>query len=475
MPFEKIIIEASIKPNQLRIGIEGTPSENHPFFTIHLFHLGEVREELIWWTALNPDQLGTPLKSEIENLHEDGLYCVYIATEETYQIRNTPNKCTLEFIQHFRFKNKGIHLIDEIGAIEARKKMAEKAISPMYADGGKDHNAKSFQVEVFYAGVSVHNSSSSSGFTIHPIHTKLSNINTFEAVSEYLIKNHAIIIPDRDQIKPYLNYKPLFSITFHNILSNTADNAIKFAEQTAVDIATIIASERGDRPEKILSLLIDKDSGNYILMPKNFDLRENLAPPLFENEHTQRIEKIFPIINKHPFARLILELFTQALAERDKSFRFFRQWSLLEMIADRKISPTETPLKNLDDSIIMLSKGKPLNTKRKEGKVYAYLRGGNLPPIYQGTLSGSTDILEGSKGPQNFTTNTSKFISLWEAVAACYKIRNAVAHEGIFIQNKEPKNARERLSSEIFDGHFGFLDHALAYAIWKEISEHKDR
>lgn len=473
MNFKRILIEPSNEPNRLRLGIDGVPSATHPFFTLHLYHLGEVREELLWWTALNPDQLGAPHPNEIDGLREGDTYCVYVATEESYQLRNAPNPETLILAQHFSIKNNKVVYLSDDAAVEIRRKMAENASSPMYAGDGHEPEARAFQVVVFYAGVSIHYESSSKGFTVRPVQPGLSNIAAFQAVADYLLMHHSATIPPEPELQPYLRHQPLFSITFHNVISASSDGALKFATQMAGDISTIIASERGDRPFPVLSFILDCTSGNYVISPTNFDLRGNFLPPLFADAHTGRVETLFPIIQSHSFARLILELYTQAQAERDRSFRFFRQWALIEMIADRKIKSTTIPLTNLDGSQINLGSGKPLNTTRKEGKVYAYLRNGELPPIYQGTAGGSARILEGSKGYTSLGTNIEKVVSLWAAVAAAYKIRNDVAHDGKFTPYKEPKDDREILCNEFYEGSYGFLGRALEFAVWREIMEHK--
>lgn len=473
MSFKQVLIVPSSTPNHLRLGVEGSASATHPFFTLHLCHLGEVREEPVWWTALNPDQLGAPHPSEVKGLRDGDIYCVYVAAEETYQLRDAPNRETLRCAQHFIFNNNEIFLLSDADANEVRRKMIENATLPMYASDGHAPEARAFQIVVFYAGVSVHHVSSSKGYTIRPVDSGLSNIATFDAVAEYLLNNHSITIPTGAELQPYLRHQPLFSITFHQVFSITGDGALKFASQMAADISTIIASERGDKPFPVLLLLLDCANGNYNISPTNFDLRGNLLPPLFASTHTERIEKLFPIIQSHPFARLILELFTQALAERDRSFRIFRQWALLEMIADRKVQANNIPLLNSDGSTINLSRGKELNTLRKEGKVYAYLRNSELPPIFQGTAASTVIILEGARAHENYGHNVESVIRLWESVAASYKIRNHVAHDGVFMPYNEPRDGRERLCNDFFRGNFRFLENALEFAVWRELSEFK--
>jgi hypothetical protein len=462
------MIERGSGPNKVRLGVAGEATLEKPFFTIHVNHLGKIREETVWCTALNIDQIGTMLPNEIDNVENGCLYCVHIGCSDSYAFSLSTDGRDAICTEYFIYNDGVIEKFDESRYKSERKSMASRNLSPLYAEDGHEAGSKAFEIVFFFAGVNIHFPSAMEGVSIFPISPGLSNESTFEAVRQYLLDSHTISIPFGGDLNDQLIYQPMFSVNFHKIVALTEQSAFAFATRFVQDISTIIASERGDKPFPVLSLILHHENGNWRIDSTKYDFRGNLLPPMFSSANMRRVEYVYPIIKSNPYARLIVELFVQSISERDRSFRFFRQWAILELIADRRITASSTPLLNLDQTQIKLGSGKTLTTERKEGKVYSYLRSGSLTAIYQGTHSGVTRVLEGSAGGVD---QGGGVVTLWEAVAASYNIRNEVAHDGRFDISKTPRNARDKLSKEIYSGVFGFMDRATEYAVWKEIAQ----
>lgn len=468
MSTHRLLIEKGSDSDKLRIGIVGKPIDSRPFLTIHISHMGEVREEIFWATSLSSDKIGQLLPAEIEEIKDGEIYCAYICSEEKNHFKiSFPNLNTLILKKYFRTNKGKILFLSEAESEIVINMQREKNISPLYAEDGHSPNAVAFEIVIFFAGIDLFHPSAMQGISLYPITPGLSNSSTYDAVFVHLLLRHNVKIPQGIEVpKEKLFYQPVFAIDFHQIFALTEASAFKFATTMAQDFSTIIASEKGDKPFPILSFILEHETGNWRINPTNFDFRGNLIPPLFPTINSEEIEKIHPILQTRPYARLVLELYVQSLAERDRSFRFLRQWSLLEMIADKEIPASGIPLLNLDGSTIPLESGTPLTTGRKEGKVYAYLRSGSLPPTYQRMFSGQTKVLEGALAGID---QGGGVITLWQAIAASYKIRNDVAHAGRFDPSSKSKNDRDILCKDFYAGQFNFLENALENSVWREI------
>lgn len=462
-----LLVEMGFEPNTVRVSVSGPPPPEKPFFSMNLSEFSEVREDFFFFSLLTQGEAGSPFSSEMGRVRDGSVYCAYICCNETRQSGSFPNPDNIALKQCFRISENKIVLLSELEEEAARKKLAELNLLPLYADDGCGSSAKRFEIVFFFAGVNIHFASAMKGVSLIPVAPGLSNSSALHAVSDYLLSRHGVKIPDGEGLKSWLRFQPVFAMNFHEVVAATEDSAFRFSKRIAHDFSTIIAIDRGYRPFHMLTFVLDIENGSWRAVPTNFDINGNLLPPFSQNGVSERIEGLYPLIQSKPYARLVLELYVQSLAERDKSFCYFKQWSLLEMISDKRIAASNTPLRNLDNSIIVLSDGKPLTTKRKDGKVYAYLRSANLPPIYQRGEDGVMIAVEGSLG---CIDSGGGVVSLWDTVAAYYNIRNKVAHEGRFDENKNPANFRDKLCLDFYTGRLGFMDFVLLGIVMREIA-----
>jgi hypothetical protein len=108
---------------------------------------------------------------------------------------------------------------------------------------------------------------------------------------------------------------------------------------------------------------------------------------------------------------LALSLMRSANADQKPDFRYFRYWSILEILADHRV-PRKQLVTLLDGTPLLGRDGKPRTTSDAAPRVYEYLK-----PRFQGV---------------DETSFVAPAASLWEAVEAWYGRRNATAHTGAF-------------------------------------------
>ncbi|MBI6668791.1 hypothetical protein YA0796_20985, partial [Pseudomonas syringae] len=402
----------------------------------------------------------------LEGADDDNIFCIYICSEPKDEFFiSSPNHNGLVIKQFFSFANGDITLLENSAGAEKINNQAASNSAPLYADT-RDIAKCNFQVVVFCAGAYIYNTLPLEGITIKPIEKGLNNLPILEAIDKYLLENHTINIFANGKNGPWLETQPTFAVHFNHVVSASRESALAYTKRTIDYMRDILALDRGDRPYPFITLLLDRDTLNWALYPSTYDFRGNLLAPLFPHSNADQIERLRPVVEKNPFARLVLSLYVQTITEKDRSYKFFRQWSLLEMIAEKYIKTSSTPLKYKDGSIIYREPGKELTTKNNSGKVYSLLCSRSIAQSIQGFSDGTTVVIEGSDGGYN---PGGKIISLYLAVAAAYAVRNAVAHEGFYDNLAEPKNEKQELSKMLYNGVYGFLEHWVASVALAEI------
>jgi hypothetical protein len=274
-------------------------------------------------------------------------------------------------------------------------------------------------------------------------------------------------LPQQSILDQYRQDNPMFAVHFHNIRALDQADAISLARSEAHDIATMVAVERGARPEPVLAYLAN--ASGYVLFPVNDHVRRrNFIGPLFSDAHARMVEEYQPKLRRSPKARLVVELYVQALAENDHGFKLFRYWSLLETIAIRHV-PRGVPVYELTGAPIM--KGSvQRTTDEKSARVYEYLRSVSLPAQSLATLwsDGRSVHVEG-QAPM-MSDATTKVISLWEMVDAFYQIRNAVGHEGEFDAIETGRDPAKAISSYLYAAGRDVLEDAARTSVFTELN-----
>lgn len=438
------------------------PPEMH-YVAIHIFHFVETRQNRVWSTLIPAENIGEIFNAKIDDLIDGEIYGAYIGftAENTIHLLHQPN--FLPFVVYFKVEKGTVHYLEEekIHQIFSNQLAAQEA--PWIVGEVDPSITTTFNVVIFFTGIDIHIPSQMKGVRFHPIPSGLSNKTTFDAVRNFLSLQLGVQVPEDIGPNEGLQFQPLYAVEFCKVIANSEKEALEYSSKLGYDISTIITVERGDRPSPLLTFIRNETSGTWRTIPTRYDYRGNLLPPM--SEVSIIVEQHLQIIRTQPRSRLVLELYVQSVAERDRSFKFFRQWSLLETIADNNISANSNSIFNIDGTEINLNSGKALTTSRKEGKIYVYLRQTELPQILQGMPDGTVSYIEGAK-VSNFAA-AEKF-TLWEAISASYKIRNEVAHEGSFRIRHDATDKIQKLANRFFAGEFDFLCNAVECAVWEE-------
>jgi hypothetical protein len=296
----------------------------------------------------------------------------------------------------------------------------------------------------------------------------LSSLN--EVVSRHLYETfgHPIVfstLADQD----FKLGNPLFAVHIENLKAKNLGDALEFANNYALDIASLIGIERGERPSRCAVFIAD-ESG-FSLHPISDEYRGNIAPPLL-NQQAVLLERYLPVLENSLRARLDLELYAQALAERNYGFQYFRLWSLLELIAARHVRSDRIEIAGPDGRSILDSAGRRQTTKIASAKVYQYLFASKLEIHFQlwkhhdgrqVIMPGTTLLAEDSN---------IKILSLWDAVRAVNRIRNFVAHTGYFQPDEGSTNEVHVNASKIFLSqpiNMSFLSFVTSAALFREL------
>jgi hypothetical protein len=456
-------LHSEVNSNAYRPQVDIDLPSGMNFVAIHIFHFGETRLNSVWSTFIPAENIGKIFESKIENLIDGEVYGVYIGFSENYVINLFHRPNSLPFVTYFTIKECAVDYLPESRIQEIFSNQLTAQETPWIVEDIDSPLNSNFKVVIFFTGVDIHIPSEMKGIRFFPITSGLSNKSIFDAIRNFLSLEFSAQVPEEIGPDEGLKFQPLYAVELCNILARSEAEALKFSDKLGYDISTILTVERGDRPSPLLTFIRNETNGTWRTIPKDYDFRGNLLPPM--QEVSIIVERLLHIVRNQSRSRLVLELYVQSIAERDRSFKFFRQWSLLETIADNNIITSDLPVLNLDGTEIKLSSGKALTTARKEGKVYAYLRNSTLSPIRQGMSNGKVSQIEGAK---KSSWPADEDFTLWEAISASYKIRNEVAHEGAFKVKSETQDRLQILANRFFSGEFDFLHHAVDRAVWAE-------
>lgn len=433
------------------------------FVTIHIFRFVEARQDRVWSTLIPAESIGKIFDTKIENLIDGEIYGAYIGFSAEYIIHLQHRPYFSQPVVYFMVEKNVVSYLPETRIQQVISNQLAVQETPWIVDDTDASLATTFKIVIFFTGIDIHIPSEMQGVRFFPITPGISNRTTFDAVRSFLSLQHGAQIPDEIGLDEGLQFQSLYALEICRVLANSEEEALKYSDKLGYDISTILTIERGDRPTPLLTFIRNESNGAWRTIPKAYDFRGNLLAPM--DEASIIVERHLHIVRSQPRSRLVLELYVQSIAERDRSFKFFRQWSLLETIADNNISANNDPIFNLDDTEIRLNSGKILTTSRKEGKVYVYLRNTKLFPILQCMPDGTISQIEGAE-KSNFPAHEE--FTLWEAISASYKIRNEVAHEGAFKIKNDSTDKIQKLANRFFGGEFDFLRNAVERAVWKE-------
>jgi hypothetical protein len=209
---------------------------------------------------------------------------------------------------------------------------------------------------------------------------------------------------------------------------------VRGVHQLVDDIALALAFDRGFAPEPFACIVAHGTDLMMWLLHRPFT--GNVLAPFGATDIGAEVEKLTGAMMRAPFAKLLLELYVQAISDQDPMFRLFRFWSILELLAKRAIPDSQHHIYYPNGERIQLvnRRREPITTSKAEAKVYKYLfdQGAfGLQASAQTSEGQFTVVVEGAETTSP-TPDPGLRLTFWEFIQAAYEVRNSVAHEGRF-------------------------------------------
>jgi hypothetical protein len=328
------------------------------------------------------------------------------------------------------------------GAIEAaiqklEKQRKEFSNRPHTTDSANTSGGPvvTFMVMIFAVGCLIHARQQLEGYTISPTGAGLSHKRLLDIMNSELAKEEFEPLPYQAELEEqFARGTPTIAIKYACVRAVSHDDALDYCRTHSRLIFELLGRNQGQIPREFGGVAFEIGSANrwqFIEMP---GYRGNLVSDFSPAALAKSIERSLPILETNSFARLLTRVFAEATGETDFGYRFLRFWTVLELVADRKIVKDGSPLMHPNGRSILNSNGNPETTNSKRGRVYQYiLQNGSFTTThsYQDNDANRTMIVAGDVSNPNFKPGSEVF-SLWEMVRAAYAVRNSVAHEGHF-------------------------------------------
>ncbi|CAM3745998.1 hypothetical protein [Pseudoalteromonas maricaloris] len=456
---------------ELRINIQlkdTTPSSQRSSnINIDIIYIGEHRDipRLMFSHTVDPQEPTLIIPRVITDDFETGLYqvrnlrFVHENGEKPVHIKSDGEDLLYFWVapkQSYKLGKEQI--IEKIKEVKVKQKQyAERSIYSKRCDEAS-HSSK-FRVLIFGVGCLLHSLQQMKGYRIIPLGRGFSYGHMLEAVNLYAKQNLGTELPFESDIESRFSQStPVFVIDFWDIWAPNTDDCISTAVGIAEDIFTVLAFGRGQRPSYFAYVVLNKETGSGVQSFNFPGYKGNLAPSFNPLEGAELIEKIFPLIQKDPWVDLIMRLYADALNEPNLSYRFFKYWSLLELIAKKRIqTPSNKPLLHPDGESILYNNDEPVNPNGTLGKVYRFCLQAKLQPrtpLRDGQYIHFESYSNSSKG-LDMGENTIIF-RLWDSLRGLYEIRNSTAHAGEFNPDEARKgNDRAKLAAQLWELKYG--------------------
>jgi hypothetical protein len=357
--------------------------------------------------------------------------------------------------------------------IEKIKAEREALVNRVLVARDAPEGSPEFTAVIYYAGVKLHEAFVLSGAEVFPVDGSLG----LEGMEAPLVANLAklfkieVSFPENLKMAHHAANK-IFAVRLFKIRATEIGYAAGFARNYADDLASILSTERHEKPRYCATFVLGKDS--YSFYTAYQDYRGNWLSPMFPNVQAEMIERYQPVINKSDYARLLITLLSEAIGERNPAFQYWRSWLILEQIAKKHITSANQALFYPDGTQIHYANGDPANTRGAKGKVYQYLMQNHWQSfdLVKKANDGRLARIEGAD--PNSHDPKKEMIKLWDAVGAMYSVRNKVAHTSVVNQPANPTNEEVLAVRIASDGPFtaGFLYSMAKWAVWREV-EHE--
>lgn len=296
------------------------------------------------------------------------------------------------------------------------------------------------------------------------------------AVNEFTgpsLNAHFAATPEMEQ--QYASQAPLFAVVFHTVRAVDKADALEYAFRTVSDINTILAAERGASPRPFASFIEANGAAEVSLFVDPY--RGNMIAPFSPTQHGERIERELPTLRRSARARLLMESYAQAVAERDHAFIYLRYWAVLELIAKSVVTAENDEIVDAHGAVILGNDGRPIRTKGAAAKVYKYIFDADMGASSGSYSDGATTVTFSIEAQRpRIAAPNEEVISLWDAVGGLVEIRNSVAHTGAFYPDPTARHgSRLALASRFwgqpFNPLFDLLKSATMIAVYREVAK----
>jgi hypothetical protein len=337
------------------------------------------------------------------------------------------------------------------------------------------------QVIYLFSGLLVHAPQHCEGHSILPYGEGLPPTSIHMALNAFSVPAFNVawdLTPQ--QTAEFSSQRPLAAVVLHTIGAQNVEAAMQGVRRLVDDIALALAFDRGFAPEPFACIVAEHGAGLTMWLLHRL-YTGNLLAPFGATDIGAEVERLTGAMMCAPFAKLLLELYVQAVSDRDPMFQLFRFWSILELLAKRAVPGSKDHIfYPSGERIRLANRSRDLvTTSKAEAKVYKYLfdqRAFGLQASAQTPEGQFTVVVEGPE-PTSPTPNTGLRLTFWEFIQAAYEIRNSVAHEGRFTPDADadPASAkgiaRSLMSSPLPGLLLDHLKSATRMAVLRELHQ----
>jgi hypothetical protein len=467
MPKVKISLDRTVyhQGQSIEISVDTGKSTrifNHSNYTnISICRLGEKRDERLFPSGAYAEvekgkQTTIHLDLSKSNL-SSGIYFIQNFTIISQSDTDTKNKIIqtnqvfFKVVESEEFEAEdGFDMDAEVKLIRLKQKeYQERIITTDFANLNLTPKHK-YRVLMFAVGIKLRNIQILPGYKIIDLNKGFKPKYMLD-----VIKLSGIKLQYNPEIhKDFSRSTPISVIEFHCVEAINNQDAINYITHYCETLFDFLGVEQGQRPVKFAHVVFSSTTGKGTYGLSYPIYRGNVASPFSPSFLTEKMEEALSTMKSDPWIELLYELCSSAIteAEKDNDFAHFKMWSILELIADKKI-PNNIEIKGFNGKHIQDKQGQKITTKTKVGKVYQLIFESNmLNHTFSSQIPGHEHSVIFELSSASDATPPTKSFSLWEGVSALYAIRNAVAHEGKFSLTKAEKgnSAKAKIAAELY-------------------------
>lgn len=404
------------------------------------------------------------IKRKIPDSFKEGLYLVGglrlipVDEQNSQPFPITPNDITKLFFWVYADQNQelsALELTEKINKLDAERANYNNVV--ITTEAAMDStNPNLYKVLVFGVGCLIHASQNMEGYALHPIGSGFSYVHMLDAVNSYTAAKYGFRLDGVESIQTsFSSSTPLFVVDFANVNAINQTDAGNHCSRESENIFTILAYDRGQRPNSFATVIIDSKTGESWQGFHFPGYRGNLVSDFNPTSTAETLDRLLPKLGTSPWLDLIMRIYADAESEANPNYAYLKFWSILEMISRREVSDNNIELTYPNGDKILDYGGTVVRTNSALGRAYKYVVDLEIPPSHVsfGANSGKLifETYEDATDNPNYDEQT-KIVTLWDRLSAMYQIRNSTAHSGMFdpIEARNG-NSREKLAAELWE------------------------